>query len=105
MKMLKFAYITLRLFSLYLCIHNADMNSSSFIVSHFIDRMVGYLKSGFLEVGLTSFLETTDTIEGSFIAIIIQVSSHCGEALVSNLIYALLGVSAMSRVRSFFSKN
>ncbi|KAI4375430.1 hypothetical protein MLD38_013296 [Melastoma candidum] len=54
--------------------------------------------SNFLEVGLTSFLETTNTIEGSFSAIVIQVSSNCGEALVSNLIYALLGVSAMSRV-------
>lgn len=36
--------------------------------------------------------------EGSLSATAIQVVYHNGEGLVSNLIYALLGVSAMSRV-------
>ncbi|XP_021822946.1 transportin MOS14 isoform X3 [Prunus avium] len=55
--------------------------------------------SCFLEVGLASLLDSmTCTPEGSFSAMAIQVISHSGEGLVSNLIYALLGVSAMSRV-------
>ncbi|KAJ8752437.1 hypothetical protein K2173_004073 [Erythroxylum novogranatense] len=55
--------------------------------------------SCFLEVGLTSFLDSLSCIrEGSFSAIVIQVISHNGEGLVSNMVYALLGVSAMSRV-------
>lgn len=55
---------------------------------------------GFLEVGLASLLDSSMTCisEGSFSAMAIQVISHSGEGLVSNLIYALLGVSAMSRV-------
>jgi transportin-3 len=32
----------------------------------------------------------------------IQVISHSGEGLVSNVVYALLGVSAMSRVNKMF---
>lgn len=36
--------------------------------------------------------------EGSFEAMTIQVISHSGEGLVSSVVYALLGVSAMSRV-------
>ncbi|XP_059669896.1 transportin MOS14 isoform X3 [Cornus florida] len=55
--------------------------------------------SCFLEVGLTSLLQSMTCIsEGSFNAVVIQVISHGGEGLVSNLVYALLGVSAMSRV-------
>ncbi|XAR58342.1 hypothetical protein NMG60_11026804 [Bertholletia excelsa] len=55
--------------------------------------------SCFLEVGLTSLLESVNYVnEGSFVAMAIQVISHCGEGLVSNVVYALLGVSAMSRV-------
>ncbi|XP_068335020.1 uncharacterized protein [Pyrus communis] len=56
--------------------------------------------SCFLEVGLASLLDSSMTCisEGSFSAMAIQVISHSGEGLVSNLIYALLGVSAMSRV-------
>ncbi|KAL6003653.1 hypothetical protein ACLOJK_023886 [Asimina triloba] len=38
--------------------------------------------------------------EGSLSAVIIQVVSHSGEGLVSNIVYALLGVSAMSRSES-----
>lgn len=33
----------------------------------------------------------------------IQVISHSGEGLVSNVVYALLGVSAMSRVNTAFN--
>nr|KJB22455.1 hypothetical protein B456_004G047900 [Gossypium raimondii]KJB22457.1 hypothetical protein B456_004G047900 [Gossypium raimondii] len=55
--------------------------------------------SCFLEVGLASLLESmTFSPEGSFGATSIQVISHSGEGLVSNIVYALLGVSAMSRV-------
>ncbi|KAF5958591.1 hypothetical protein HYC85_005816 [Camellia sinensis] len=50
-------------------------------------------------VGLTSLLESlTCASEGLFDAMAIQVISHSGEGLVSNVVYALLGVSAMSRV-------
>ena len=56
---------------------------------------------GFLEVGLASLLEsTTGFSERSFDAMVIQVISHSGEGLVSNVVYALLGVSAMSRVNT-----
>ncbi|KAF7135654.1 hypothetical protein RHSIM_Rhsim08G0036900 [Rhododendron simsii] len=57
--------------------------------------------SCFLEVGLTSLLEsTTCVLERSFDAMAIQVVSHSGEGIVSNVVYALLGVSAMSRVHT-----
>ncbi|KAF9669428.1 hypothetical protein SADUNF_Sadunf14G0106600 [Salix dunnii] len=57
--------------------------------------------SCFLEVGLISLLESKNCIlEGSYSAISIQVISRNGEGLVSNLVYALLGVSAMSRVQA-----
>ncbi|EXB41423.1 hypothetical protein L484_007573 [Morus notabilis] len=55
--------------------------------------------SCFLEVGLSSLLDSVTCMsEGSFSATVVQVISHCGEGLVSNVVYALLGVSAMSRV-------
>ncbi|XP_025658533.1 uncharacterized protein [Arachis hypogaea] len=55
--------------------------------------------SCFLDVGLVSLLEHINCIlEGSFNATTIHVISHSGEGLVSNVVYALLGVSAMSRV-------
>ncbi|XP_010528108.1 PREDICTED: transportin MOS14 [Tarenaya hassleriana] len=55
--------------------------------------------SCFLEVALSSLIENVNFIsEGSFSAVAIQVVSHCGEGLLSNLVYALLGVAAMSRV-------
>lgn len=53
---------------------------------------------GFLEVSLASLLESMSIPEGSYGAITIQVISHSGEGLVSSVVYALLGVSAMSRV-------
>ncbi|ERN06419.1 transportin MOS14 isoform X1 [Amborella trichopoda] len=55
--------------------------------------------SCFLEAALTSLLEKMSCItEGSFMAVTIQVCSRSGEGLLSNVLYALLGVSAMSRV-------
>ncbi|XP_057718878.1 transportin MOS14 isoform X1 [Arachis stenosperma] len=55
--------------------------------------------SCFLDVGLVTLLEHINCIlEGSFNATTIHVISHSGEGLVSNVVYALLGVSAMSRV-------
>ncbi|XP_061372363.1 transportin MOS14 isoform X2 [Gastrolobium bilobum] len=55
--------------------------------------------SCFLDVGIVSFLECMNCIvEGSFNTTAIHVISHSGEGLVSNVVYALLGVSAMSRV-------
>ncbi|XP_058004668.1 transportin MOS14 isoform X3 [Hevea brasiliensis] len=55
--------------------------------------------SCFLELSLTSLLESMNSIpEGSYGAVTIQVISHSGEGLVSSVVYALLGVSAMSRV-------
>lgn len=54
---------------------------------------------GFLEVSLASLLDSaTCILEGSFSATAINVICHCGDGLVSNVVYALLGVSAMSRV-------
>ncbi|XP_071723480.1 uncharacterized protein, partial [Rutidosis leptorrhynchoides] len=55
--------------------------------------------SCFLDLSLASMLEAVTSIpEGSFSAVAIQVIAHSGEGLVSNMIYALLGISAMSRV-------
>ncbi|KAK1568404.1 hypothetical protein Q3G72_024037 [Acer saccharum] len=55
--------------------------------------------SCFLEEGLAALLGSLACIpEASFSAMAIQVISHSGEGLVSNVVYALLGVSAMSRV-------
>ncbi|AES80779.2 transportin-like protein [Medicago truncatula] len=55
--------------------------------------------SCFLDVGLVSLLESMNCIaEGSSNTTTIHVISHSGEGLVSNVVYALLGVSAMSRV-------
>ncbi|KAI4350398.1 hypothetical protein L6164_004856 [Bauhinia variegata] len=55
--------------------------------------------SCFLDVSLVSLLDAMNRVlEGSFSAMAIHVISHSGEGLVSNVVYALLGVSAMSRV-------
>ncbi|KAM3253440.1 transportin MOS14 isoform X1 [Capsicum annuum] len=64
--------------------------------------------SCFLETGLNALVESLaygSELEGivgisdsSIDAMVIQVISHSGDGLVSNLMYALLGVSAMSRV-------
>ncbi|XP_020245625.1 LOW QUALITY PROTEIN: importin-13 [Asparagus officinalis] len=55
--------------------------------------------SCFLDVSLTSLLESSAFVhEGSLSSVAIQILSHSGEGLVSNVVYALVGVSAMSRV-------
>ncbi|KAG1370276.1 putative transportin-3 [Cocos nucifera] len=55
--------------------------------------------SCFLEVSLISVLESLACItEGSLSAVVIHVLLRSGEGLISNVVYALLGVSAMSRV-------
>ena len=41
--------------------------------------------------------------EGSLSAVVIHVLSRSGEGLISNVVYALLGVSAMSRVNMHLS--
>ncbi|KAJ4849617.1 hypothetical protein Tsubulata_025076 [Turnera subulata] len=57
--------------------------------------------SCFLEVCLATLLESVNCRpDGSYSAVAIQVISHSGEGLVSNVVYALLGVSAMSRVHA-----
>ena len=50
-------------------------------------------------MSLTSLLESLASIhEGPLSSVAIQVLSRSGEGLVSNVVYALLGVSAMSMV-------
>ncbi|CAI0555773.1 unnamed protein product [Linum tenue] len=59
---------------------------------------ISYL-SCFLEVTLDVMLESINSmLEGSYCCIAIQLIARRGEGLVSNIVYALLGVSAMSRV-------
>ncbi|CAL1398449.1 unnamed protein product [Linum trigynum] len=59
---------------------------------------ISYL-SCFLEVTLDVMLESINSMpEGSYCCIAIQLIARRGEGLVSNIVYALLGVSAMSRV-------
>ncbi|CAN1244000.1 Tnpo3 [Linum perenne] len=61
---------------------------------------ISYL-SCFLEVTLAFLLEPINSIpEESFCCITVQLISRSGEGLVSNIVYALLGVSAMSRVQA-----
>uniref|UniRef100_A0A1D1XES3 Transportin-3 n=1 Tax=Anthurium amnicola TaxID=1678845 RepID=A0A1D1XES3_9ARAE len=55
--------------------------------------------SCFLDVSINYLFECMASVaEGSLIAVIIHVIARSGEGLISNLVYALLGVSAMSRV-------
>uniref|UniRef100_A0A803MML9 Exportin-1/Importin-beta-like domain-containing protein n=1 Tax=Chenopodium quinoa TaxID=63459 RepID=A0A803MML9_CHEQI len=52
-----------------------------------------------LEAALTSLLESmTNMSEEAFSGVAIQVICNSGEGIVSNVLYALLGTSAMSRV-------
>ncbi|XP_048502121.1 transportin MOS14 isoform X3 [Beta vulgaris subsp. vulgaris] len=52
-----------------------------------------------LEAALISLLESVSNMsEDAFSGVVIQVISNSGEGLVSNVLYALLGTSAMSRV-------
>lgn len=60
--------------------------------------------TGFLEVGIGFLVEPEASIsERSVQDTVMRAVSQCGEGFISNLVYALLGVSAMSRVnmRSF----
>jgi transportin-3 len=55
--------------------------------------------SCFLEVVLAAVLESPECIpNGSPGVALIQILARCGEGLLSNVLYALLGVSALSRV-------
>ncbi|XP_078433747.1 ARM repeat superfamily protein [Wolffia australiana] len=55
--------------------------------------------SCFLDASLTYQLDSmASPVDGRIVGAVTQVIFHCGEALISNLLYALLGVSAMSRV-------
>lgn len=51
-----------------------------------------------MEVSAASFLAVSSSAEKSFCPVAAQVISCAGEGLISNVFYALLGVSAMSRV-------
>ncbi|CAF2082742.1 unnamed protein product [Brassica napus] len=60
---------------------------------------MSYLSGTCAVVSLSSMIETVNcNSQGSFSVVTVQVVSHCGEGLLSNLVYALLGVAAMSRV-------
>lgn len=51
-------------------------------------------------MSVTSLLESLASMhEVSLNSVTVQVLSRSGEGLVSNVVYALLGVSAMSRVK------
>lgn len=55
--------------------------------------------AGFLEVGIAFLVEPEASVSArSAQDMVMKIVSVCGEGFVSNLVYALLGVSAMSRV-------
>ncbi|KAM0913940.1 hypothetical protein ACQ4PT_011836 [Festuca glaucescens] len=54
--------------------------------------------SCFLDVSLTAVLESPECLDGSRGVVLVQILARCGEGLMSNVLYALLGVSALSRV-------
>lgn len=59
--------------------------------------------SGFFEVGIAFLVEPeASQSERSIQDMVIRVISLSSEGLISNLVYALLGVSAMSRVNMRF---
>lgn len=74
---------------------------SSLFISLFLFSFPFFLGMvGLLEAALISLLESvTNMSEGAFSGVAIQIISNSGEGLVSNVLYALLGTSAMSRVR------
>lgn len=58
--------------------------------------------SGFLEMGVGLLVEAEASVSARSVqGMVMRVVSVCGEGLISNLVYALLGVSAMSRVKGF----
>ncbi|XP_024319110.1 transportin MOS14 isoform X2 [Brachypodium distachyon] len=61
--------------------------------------------SCFLDVSLTAVLESPECLsDGSRDVVLVQILARCGEGLMSNVLYALLGVSALSRVKSLPSE-
>ncbi|CAM0873715.1 unnamed protein product [Alopecurus aequalis] len=54
--------------------------------------------SCFLDVSLAAVLESPECLDGSRGLVLVQILVRCGEGLMSNVLYALLGVSALSRV-------
>lgn len=55
--------------------------------------------SCFLDVSLAAVLESPECLsDGSPGVVLVQILARCGEGLMSNVLYALLGVSALSRV-------
>ena len=60
--------------------------------------------SGFLEMSIGVLVEADASIPARSVQdMVMRVISICGEGLISNLVYALLGVSAMSRVKGLMS--
>lgn len=57
------------------------------------------LLTGFLEVGLSSLSDSRSILEGSLLTVVSRICLQCGENIISGMLYALLGVSAMTRVR------
>ncbi|KAJ8430772.1 hypothetical protein Cgig2_013238 [Carnegiea gigantea] len=71
--------------------------NSSYICDQEPDLVESYV--GLLDAALISLLESmTHMSGGGFGGVAVQVISNSGEGLVSNVVYALLGTSAMSRV-------
>jgi transportin-3 len=56
------------------------------------------LLTGFLEVGLSSLSDSRSILEGSLLTVVSRICLQCGENIISGMLYALLGVSAMTRV-------
>ncbi|CAM6046725.1 unnamed protein product [Sphagnum compactum] len=54
--------------------------------------------SSFLEVGLSSLSNSRSILEGSLLTVVSRICLQCGENIISGMLYALLGVSAMTRV-------
>lgn len=55
--------------------------------------------TGFLEVGIAFLVKPEASVSTRSVQdMVMKVVSVCGEGFISNLVYALLGVSAMSRV-------
>lgn len=57
------------------------------------------MATGFLEVGLSALIDSGMVVlEGSLLAVFTRLCMQSGENVISGMIYALLGVSAMTRV-------
>ena len=61
-----------------------------------------YTPAGFFDASLTDVLESPECpSDESRGAVLVQILARCGEGLMFNVFYALLGVSALSRVGRF----